>query len=46
MLSGARNPTVLLGILSDVTGRQKSKIAAFNLEIGVSRLVDIIATAF
>jgi len=32
MFSGARNPTVLLGILSDVTGSQKSKMAASNLE--------------
>jgi len=42
MFSGERNPTVLLGILSDVTGSQKSKIAASNLE----ELVDVIATTF
>jgi len=43
MFSGTRNPTVLLGILSDVTGSQKSKMAAFNLEIRISPLVDMIA---
>jgi len=43
---GARNPTVLLGILSDVTGSQKSKMEASNLEIRISRLVDMIATKF
>jgi len=46
MFSGTRNPTVLLGILSDVTGSQKSKMAAYNLEIRVSRLVDMISTKF
>jgi len=43
---GARNPTVLLGILSDVTGSQKSKMAASNLEIRMSLLVDMIAITF
>jgi len=43
---GARTPTVLLGILSDVTGSQKSKMAASNFEIRISRLVDMIATTF
>jgi len=33
-----RYPTVLLGILSDVTRSQKSKMAASNLEIRISRL--------
>jgi len=46
MFSGARNPTVLLEILSDVTGSQKSTMAASNLEIRISRLVDMIATKF
>jgi len=46
MFSGARNPTVLLEILSDVTGSQKSKMAASNQEIRISRLVDMIATKF
>ena len=43
MFSGSRNPTVLLGILCDVTGSQQSKMTASNLEIRISRLVDIIA---
>jgi len=46
MFSGASNPTVLLGILSDITGSQKSKMAASNLEIRLSRLVDMIVTKF
>jgi len=46
MFSGARNPTVLLEIMSDVTGSQKSKMAASNLEIRISRLVDMIAMKF
>jgi len=37
---------VLLGILSDITGSQKSKMAASNLEIRLSRLVDMIGTKF
>jgi len=44
--SGARNPPVLLEKLSDVTGSQKSKMAASNLEIRMSRPVDMIATKF
>jgi len=44
--SGARYPMVLLGILSGKTGSQKSKIAASNLEIRISRLEDMIATTF
>ena len=44
MFSGSRNPTVLSGILCDVTGSQKPKMAASNLEIRISRLVDMIAT--
>jgi len=44
MFLRARNPTVLLGLLSDVTGSQKSKMAASNLEIRISRLIDMIAT--
>jgi len=43
---GGRNSTVLLGILSDVTGSQKSKMAASNLEMRISRLVDMIAKTF
>jgi len=46
MFSGTKDPTVLLGILSDVTGSQKSKMAASNLQIRISRLVDMIATKF
>jgi len=46
MFSGARNPTVLLEILSDVIGSQKFMMAASNLEIRISRLVDMIATKF
>jgi len=46
MFSGTRNPTVLLGILSYVTGSQKAKMAASKLEIRISRLVDMIATKF
>jgi len=46
MFSGPRNPTVLLEILSDVTGSQKSKMGASNLEIRLSRLVDMTATKF
>jgi len=37
---GAMNPTVLLGILYDVTGSQKSKMVASNLTIRISRLVE------
>jgi len=46
MFFGARNPTVLLEILSDVTGSQKSKMVASNLEIRISLLVDMIANKF
>jgi len=46
MFLEARNPTVLLEILFDVTGSQKSKMAASNLEIRLSRLVDMIAMKF
>jgi len=46
MFVGAMYPTVLLGILSDVTESQKSKMAASNLEIRIFRLVYMIATKF
>jgi len=46
MFAGARNPTVLLEILSDVTLSLKSKMVASNLEIRICRLVDMIATKF
>jgi len=38
MFSGARNPTVLLGIPADVAGSQKFEMAASNLEMRISRL--------
>jgi len=44
MFSWARNPTLLLGILCDVTGSQKSEMAAANLEIRKSQFVNMLAT--
>jgi len=38
--------TVLLEIPCDVTGSQKSKVVASNMEIRISRRVDMIATQF
>jgi len=46
MFSGSSNPIGLLDILCDLSGSQKSKMAASNLEIRISRHVDMIATPY
>jgi len=44
--SGSNNPIGLPNILCDLTGSQISKMAVFNLEIRIPRLVDMVATQF
>jgi len=46
MFSGSSNPTVIPTIPSDLTGSDKSKIAAANPEVLISPLVHMIATQF
>jgi len=44
MFSGSSNPTVKPTILSDLTGSDKSKMAAASPEVLISPLVNMIAT--
>ncbi len=46
MFSGSSNPRELLGILSDVTGSWKLKMAVAKPEVLISQLVGKIATRF
>ena len=46
LFSGSRNSMALFRILSDVTRSRKCKMAAFKLEILISRLLDKIETPF
>src|SRR5208282_3202661 len=43
---GSGNPTAPMGILSDVTGSRKSKMAAIKQEVPISQLLYKIATPF
>jgi len=43
MFLGSSNPKVIPTILSDVTGRDKSKMAAANPEVLISLLVHMLA---
>jgi len=43
MILGSSNQTVIPTILSDLTGRDKSKMVAANLEVLISQLVHMLA---
>jgi len=46
MFLGSSNPTVMPTILSDLTGSDKSKMAAANPEVLISPLVHMLVTQF